>query len=143
MSKAPTKYKITARSKKGGQAVADAKQEQIDFDASTAMGDELPGPAELLLTAFSACALKNVERFSEMLPFQYEAASIEVEGERQSAPPKFTHIRYTLKLVTDEPDERLELLHRNIRKYGTITNTLAEACDLDGILIKVDSVDEL
>ena len=142
MSEAPTSYKITARSTKGGQAVADAKQEQIDFDASTT-GDELPGPAELLLTAFSACALKNVERFSEMLPFQYEAASIEVEGERQDKPPKFTHIRYKLRIVTDEPDERLELLHRNIRKYGTITNTLAEACDLDGTLNKVDSVDDL
>ncbi len=143
MSQAPTKYTITARSQKGGQAHADAKQEQIDFDASTAMGDELPGPAELLLTAFSACALKNVERFSKMLPFQYEAARIEVEGERQDTPPKFTHIRYTLELVTDEPDERLDLLHKNIRKYGTITNTLAEACELDGELIKVDSIDEL
>ncbi len=143
MSKAPTNYKISARSKKGGQAVALAKHEQIDFDASTAMGDELPGPAELLLTAFSACALKNVERFSELLPFQYEAASIEVEGERQDTPPKFTRIRYTLKLVTDEPEARLALLHKNIRKYGTITNTLAEACELDGKLIKVDSADEL
>ena len=143
MSKPPTNYKITARSHKGGQAVAAAKKEQINFDASTAAGDELPGPAELLLTAFSACALKNVERFSEMLPFQYEAASIEVEGERQDAPPKFTRIHYTLKLVTDEPDERLDLLHKNIRKYGTITNTLAEACELDGELEKVDSVDEL
>lgn len=143
MSKAPTKYTITARSKKGGRAHADAKRAQIDFDASRAMGDELPGPAELLLTAFSACALKNVERFSEMLPFQYEAASIEVEGTRQQKPPKFTDIRYTLELVTDEPDERLELLHKNIRKYGTITNTLAEACELDGELVRVDSVDDL
>lgn len=142
MSPAPTSYKVTARSKKGGEAHADAKQEQIDFDASTAMGDELPGPAELLLTAFSACALKNVERFSEILPFQYEAASIEVEGERQESPPKFTGIRYLIRVVTDEPEDRLELLHTNIRKYGTITNTLAEACELDGKVIKVDTLDE-
>ncbi|MFW5968037.1 MAG: OsmC family protein, partial [Persicimonas sp.] len=67
----------------------------------------------------------------------------EVEGVRQDVPPKFTDIRYVLELVTDEADERLELLHKNIRKYGTITNTLAEACNLDGELTRVDSIDEL
>jgi hypothetical protein len=34
-------------------------------------------------------------------------------------------------------------LHKNIRKYGTVTNTLAEACNLEGEVIKVDTVDEL
>ena len=138
---APTTYRMTARSTKGGEATARAKREAIEFDASTEMGDQLPGPAELLLTAFSACALKNVERFSEILPFDYEAARIEVEGERQSSPPKFTDIRYRLEVVTDEPDDRVELLHKNIRKYGTITNTLAEAVNLEGELIKVESLD--
>jgi len=29
---------------------------------------------------------------------------------------------------------RIDLLHKNIRKYGTITNTLAAACELTGEL---------
>ena len=35
---------------------------------------------------------------------------------------------------SDEPDRRLELLHENVRKFGTITNTLAEATRLKGVI---------
>lgn len=142
MSEAPKIYGVTARSSKGGKAMAQAKGEEIAFDASREMGSDLPGPAELLMTAFTACALKNVERFSEMLPFVYEEARIEVEGERQDAPPKFTDIRYRIEIVSDESESQFELLHKNIRKYGTITNTLAEACELEGELIKVREINE-
>lgn len=142
MSDAPTTYSITARSTKGGTASATAKNERIEFDASRGPGGDLPGPAELLLTAFSACTLKNLERISKMLPFHYEAASMQVEGERQSAPPKFIQIRYTLKIVTDQPD-KLDLVHKNLSRYGTITNTLAEACELEGEIVDVEVVDEL
>jgi uncharacterized OsmC-like protein len=76
--------------------------------------------------------LKNVERFSHILPFRYEEASIEVIAERQEAPPKMSRITYSLQLVTDEDEHRVELLHRNIRRYGTIYNTLAGACDVSG-----------
>jgi hypothetical protein len=31
---------------------------------------------------------------------------------------------------TAEPPARIELLHKNIRKFGTITSTLAAACEL-------------
>jgi hypothetical protein len=41
-------------------------------------------------------------------------------------------VTYSLHLVTDEPEHRVELLHRNIRKYGTISNTLAPTCDVSG-----------
>ncbi len=140
MSDAPTTYTLTARSARGGEATAHPRQEEIPFDASFGMNEALPGPAELLLTAFAACALKNVERYSEMLPFEYEEARIEVAGERQDRPPKFTHIRYRIEIVSEEPDERVELLHKNIRKYGTITNTLAEACELEGELVKMASI---
>jgi len=35
-------------------------------------------------------------------------------------------------MMTDEPAARLDLLHKNIRKFGTITNTLDTACALSG-----------
>ena len=41
------------------------------------------------------------------------------------------------ELVTEEPDHRVELLHRNISRYGTIYNTLAAACDVSGEVIAV------
>jgi uncharacterized OsmC-like protein len=86
----------------------------------------------LLCASLAACLLKNIERYSEMLPFQYETAAVEVEAVRQDNPPRLTRMRYRIEILTDEPEQRVALLHRNIRKYGTITNTLAAACDLTG-----------
>jgi hypothetical protein len=34
----------------------------------------------------------------------------------------------------DRPWHRIELLHRDIQRFGTITNTLAAACELDGTI---------
>ncbi len=44
-------------------------------------------------------------------------------------------MQYRVEIVTDEPEHRVDLLHRNIRKYGTITNTLAASCDLTGEMV--------
>lgn len=91
-----------------------------------------PGPAELLAGAFAACLLKNVARSSAMLPFAYESAEVTVTMHRQDAPPQFTAIEYTLHLVTPEPAHRVELLHRNLQKFGTVYNTLAAVCEVSG-----------
>ena len=99
------------------------------------MSDELPGPAELLCSAFAACLLKNVERFSEMLPFDQRGASVQVSAERQQDPPRFTAIRYELRVLTDEPEQRVDLLQRNLVKYGTVFNTLAEVCEVSGTVV--------
>jgi hypothetical protein len=45
-----------------------------------------------------------------------------------------TQIRYEILVDTDEEDRRLPLLHTNVRKYGTVSNTLAAALDLQGDL---------
>jgi len=102
------------------------------FDGSAGRVDDLPGPADVLASALCACILKNVERFSQLLSFRYASASVDVTLERDEPPPRIVRARYVLHVVTDESADRLELLHKNIRKFGTITNTLAAACDLSG-----------
>lgn len=102
-------YEVEARIVRPGRSEVSAKRSTIAFDSSPEMGAELPGPAELLCSAFAACLLKNVERFSEMLPFRQEGASVHVQAERQQTPPMFTRISYELRVVTDEPPERVEL----------------------------------
>jgi uncharacterized OsmC-like protein len=128
-------YQVQASSTVGGAASVTVKERRIEFDATPDQGDLLPGPADLLTAAFAACVLKNVERFSHILRFGYERASIEVEADRQDAPPRMTAVRYVLRVVTDEPPQRVELLHHNIRRYGTIFNTLAAVCDVTGEIV--------
>ncbi len=128
-------YRVTARLLGNGVAEAQARQSRIEFDSSSGRSETLPGPAELLVTAFAACVLKNVERFSEMMPFDYSGASIRVEAEREAPPPRIARIHYVLTLETDEPERRVDLLHRNISKFGTIYNTLASACEVTGEIV--------
>jgi hypothetical protein len=45
-----------------------------------------------------------------------------------------TRIDYEILVDTDESDRRLALLHDNVRKYGTISNTIALAVPLTGAL---------
>ena len=125
-------YEATGNVRAGGEAQLDAHGLTTPFDGTTGRLEALPGPADVLCAALCACVLKNVERFSQMLPFRYESASIVVVAERGEAPPRIVRMRYRLRVVTGEPAERVALLHRNIGKFGTITNTFAKACELTG-----------
>lgn len=118
-----------------GIATGLVKGRHIDFDASRGRGDELPGPAELLALSLGACILKNVERFSHLLSFAYDGAEVTVVAERQDNPPRFTRITYELRVKTDEGPHRVELLHKNLRRFGTVYNTLAASCAIEGSIV--------
>ena len=45
-------------------------------------------------------------------------------------------ISYEIEVDTDEPEHRLSLLHENVKKYGTVFNTVAPGTDLSGLLIR-------
>ena len=46
-----------------------------------------------------------------------------------------------LHVATDEDDRRVGLLHHNLKKkFGTVFNTLAAACEVSGELIAERSV---
>jgi len=128
-------YRVHGVSRPGGHGKIRCNTTDIKADTGSISDGFRPGPAELLCAALAACLLKNIERYSEMLPFQYDVASVEVEAERQDTPPQMTLMQYRIEIATDEPDQRIELLHRNIRKFGTITNTLAAACELTGEMV--------
>jgi len=127
-------YKIKADSLKGGKASIEANNSIIDFDASSGRKDNLPNPAELLLSSLAACMLKNVERFSEILKFDYAKASIQIKGLRNDHPPFMSKIDYKLQVESDMEEKKLHLLHKNILKFGTITNTLAKVAELNGTI---------
>jgi uncharacterized OsmC-like protein len=128
-------YRVTAHMTHPGVATGLARGSEIDFDVSRSRSDELPGPAELLALSLGACILKNVERFSRLLSFAYEGAEVNIEAERQDDPPRFTTLRYELRIRTEEDQHRVELLHRNLRRFGTVYNTLASSCEVDGSIV--------
>jgi len=64
--------------------------------------------------------------------------AVQLHANRQDSPPKVVSFDYALIIDTDESDHRLELLHTNVRKYGTISNTVAAATKLEGVIRRTD-----
>ena len=99
-------------------------------------GGEPRDHRELLLAALSACMIKGIERVVPILRFQLRGVEVRVDGVRQDVPPRLESIRYQIVVDTDESDHRLELLHENVRKYGTVFNTVSPGTDLMGTLVR-------
>lgn len=127
-------YRVTARRIDSHGSEAEAKAARLVLDTDMAGRDDAFNPAEMLLASLAACLLKGAERVTPMLKFDLRGIEVSLHGVRQDSPPKMVRIDYEIVVDTDENDQRLDLLHRNLRKYGTISNTLAEATELVGTI---------
>jgi uncharacterized OsmC-like protein len=113
-------------------SVSYCKNAKIDLDTNMAGNPDAFNPAELLLAALSACMIKGMERVSPLLKFEYSGIEVKLHGVRQDVPPKMESIEYEIIIDTNEVDDRLELLHKNIKQYGTVFNTVAPGTHLTG-----------
>ena len=113
---------------------ARCKQAEIALDTDLAGNPNAFNPAELLLAALSACIIKGIERIAPMINFSLRGVEVKVDGIRQDVPPRLESITYEILVDTDEPDRRLELLHDNVKKYGTVFNTVAPGTQLSGTM---------
>ena len=125
-------YSVQARRIDGHGSVAETKDATITLDTDPAGRPDAFNPAELFLASVAACMIKGIERVIPILHFDLRGVEIRLRGVRQDKPPKMTEIEYELIVDTDEPDRRLDLLHENVRKFGTISNTVAAATNLHG-----------
>lgn len=127
-------YSVSARRIDSHGSEARSKDALLVLDTDLAGRLDAFNPAELFLASIAACMLKGIERVTPLLGFQLEGAEVRLQGVRQDAPPKMLSVTYDLVIDTGEPDARLDLLHKNVRKYGTISNTAAAALDLQGTI---------
>ncbi len=117
---------------------AQCKQATIQLDTDLSGNPQAFNPAELLLAALSACMIKGIERVVPILKFELRGVEVRVHGVRQDVPPRMESITYEIVVDTDEPDRRLALLHENVKKYGTVFNTVAPGTELSGVLRRKD-----
>ena len=127
-------YSVTATRLDSSGSVAAARDAKVALDTSLAGRIDALNPAELLLAALGACMIKGIERATPLIRFDFRAVEVRLHAVRQDAPPRIVAIDYELIVDTDETDRRLELLHTNVRKYGTVSNTLSAACSLEGTI---------
>lgn len=84
------------------------------LDTDMVERDDAFNPVEILLTSFP-----DVTSFPH--------------GNRQDSPPKMSRIDQIVVDI-DASDHRIELLHKNLQKYGSIYNTLVETTELVGTI---------
>ena len=125
-------YSINAITTSQKNAFITIKATNIPFGVNSKNNEDLASPAELFLSSFSACILKNLERFSTLLKFEYSHAAISVNAIRNEKPPKLDEINYSLKIYSKDVSINLKLLKKNIEKYGTIYNTVNSSCSITG-----------
>lgn len=78
--------------------------------------------------------MKGTERVIPMLNFDLRDNDVSLNGQRQDNPPKMVRIDCEIVVDTDKSDQRLDLLHRDLQKYGAIYNTLAGATEMSGTI---------
>ena len=127
-------YSVEARRVDAHGSLAAAKAAEIVLDTDLAGRPDAFNPAELLLAAVAACMIKGIERVTPMLQFDLRGVEISLRAERQDSPPLIVSIDYEIVVDTGESDHRLDLLHTNVRKFGTISNTVAKATRLEGTI---------
>ena len=127
-------FQVTARRTDAHGSVARCKDAELSLDTDLAGRMDAFNPAELLLAAVSACMIKGIERVTPILKFQLRGVEVRVHGVRQDVPPRLEPIDYEILVDSDESEQRLALLHDNVRKYGTVFNTVAPGTRLSGVL---------
>ena len=133
-------YQIKASSLSSEDAVIHIKKSNIDFGTTSKTVNTLPNPAELFLGSFAACMLKNVELFSSMMKFSYSKSSLEVNATRLENPPRMDNIIYNLTIYSNDKKLNVDLLKKNIEKYGTIYNTIKLSCTISGTIKTLENV---
>lgn len=132
-------YRVEARRVDAHGSIAICKDTKIVLDTDVNGRPDAFNPAELFLAAIAACMIKGIERARPVLNFRLRGVEMRLHGVRQDSPPKMVSVDYELIVDTDEDDRRLELLHTNVRKFGTISNTVAAATALSGRIVRRSS----
>ncbi len=134
-------YVVTGHRVDAHGSIARCKGAEVILDTDLAGRADAFNPAELLLAALAACMIKGIERVAPMLRFQYRGVEVHLHGIRQDVPPKMAQIQYEITVDSDEPEHRLALLHDNVRKYGTVFNTVAPGTELTGTLSRMPALE--
>ncbi len=127
-------YDVVATRQDAHGSIACCKSAEVLLDTDVNGRSDAFNPAEMLLAAIAACMIKSIERVAPLLHFSYRGVEVRLHAVRQDSPPFISSITYDLIVDTDEDDRRLELLHQNVRKYGTVSNTVAAATKLEGTI---------
>lgn len=116
-------------------SVVSAKEATLAIDTSLAGRPDALNPVELLLAALAACMIKGIERVAGTLGVNYSTVQVELSARRPKEEARLEDIEYLVTIETESDQSKLDLLHKNLMKHGTIYNTVKLGTKLSGKLV--------
>lgn len=109
-----------------------SKQVELVIDTSLSGRPDAMNPVELLLASLSACIIKGIERVAGTLGIEYDSVNVALTAHRPEDEARIEDISYLIIVGTAADQAKLELLHKNLMKFGTIYNTVKSGTRLSG-----------
>lgn len=124
-------FKVKAtKTSTGLQVAAGTRGFEITFDEPNSTNTGM-NPVEVLLTSFGACTAITANELAKKNNFDLRAFWIEIEGDlgREDVAEgdnrsKFTEIRFTPHLRTDESDEDIQKFMAEVERKCPVRNTI-------------------
>ncbi len=129
-------FRVEAQRVDGTESLAITKHAKIVLATGMDPREDAFNPVELLLAALAACIIKGIERVAPTLNFELAGLTVELEAARPDTEARIEWIRYRIVIETLEEDRRLDLLHDNVKKFGTIFNTVSKGTNISGELVR-------
>lgn len=116
-------------------SLVNSKQAELVIDTGMSGRPDALNPVELLLAALSACIIKGIERVAGTLGIDYDTVNVALKAHRPVDEARIEDITYVIRIGTDADQSKLELLHKNLMKFGTIYNTVKTGTKLSGVIV--------
>jgi uncharacterized OsmC-like protein len=112
-----------------------SKNAELKIDTSMAGRLDALNPVELLLASLSACLIKGIERVAGTLGIEYESVDVSLTARRPVDDARIEDINYLVRIETEADRNKLDLIHKNLMKFGTIYNTIRSGTTLTGEVV--------
>ena len=128
-------FQVSAHRTDASSSKVSSKQVEITIDTSMSGRLDALNPVELLLASLAACIIKGIERVAGTLGIEYETADVSLTAHRPVDEARIDDITYLVTLETNADQNKLDLLHKNLMKFGTIYNTIKIGTNLSGSIV--------
>ena len=128
-------FQVSAHRTDASSSKVRSKQAEIKIDTSMAGRLDALNPVELLLASLAACIIKGIERVADTLGIDYESVDVALTAYRPVDEARIDDIDYLVTIGTSADQIKLDLLHKNLMKFGTIYNTIKIGTKLTGSIV--------
>jgi uncharacterized OsmC-like protein len=128
-------FEVQAKRVDARGSLVSSKEAELVIDTGMSGRPDALNPVELLLAALSACIIKGIERVAGTLGIEYETVNVTLTAHRPVDEARIEDITYVIRIGTEADQAKLELLHKNLMKFGTIYNTVKAGTKLSGAIV--------